>query len=87
MLQVTEKATGHLKRLLDRDRAPEGKYIRIHRKGPDFSLIYDGKADGDQTYEHEGRTVLVVDERLAQTLDGRNIDLEEAPGGARLILT
>ena len=85
MLAVTEQATGHLKRMLNRPEAPEGKYIRIHRKGPDFSLVYDNKAAGDQTYEHEGKTVLVVEEELAKTLSDKTIDLEKAEGGPRLV--
>ena len=85
MLAVTEQATSHLKKVLDRPEVPQDKCIRIHRKGPEFSLVYDEKSDGDKAYEHDGKTVLVVDEKLAEALDDKTIDLEIAQEGARLV--
>ena len=41
---------------------------------------------GDTPYSHEGRVVLVVDEKLARDLDGRRITVEENEGAAQLVL-
>jgi Fe-S cluster assembly iron-binding protein IscA len=86
MLTVTQKASVHLKEMLDEAEAPEDKCIRISTKGDHLALAFGSKEPGDTTYEHEGRTVLVIDEQLAKQLDDRKVDVDGAGDKAQLVL-
>jgi Fe-S cluster assembly iron-binding protein IscA len=88
MLTVTEKAASHLKQMLEEAEAPEDKCVRVSvsAEGQNLALTLGSREPGDRTYEHEGRTVLVVDEELAQRLDERKVDVDGAGDKAQLVL-
>ena len=51
-----------------------------------LGLVLDRPQDGDQVVEHNGRTVLVVDQMIADQLDGATLDAVDTPDGRRLTL-
>lgn len=87
MLAVSQAAGDYLARLLVEADAPEDKCIRIASKGDHLTLQFDEHEPGDAAYSHDGKMVLVVDEALAQRLDGRQIAVEQHEGKSQLVLT
>jgi Fe-S cluster assembly iron-binding protein IscA len=51
-----------------------------------LGLVLDQPTDGDAVVEHDGRSVLIVDETTAVLLDGLTLDVVETEQGARLSL-
>jgi len=86
MLAITQSAGDYLTRLLVEAQAPDDKCVRLATKGDRLMMQFDKEEPGDTTFSHEGRTVLVVDQELAQGLQGRKITVEEKEGGAHLVL-
>jgi len=86
MLAITQEAGNYLTQLLVETEAPEDKCIRIASKGDQLAMQFAKQEPGDTPYSHEGRVVLVVDEKLARDLDGRRITVEENEGAAQLVL-
>lgn len=77
MLTVTESAGTHLANLLTTSDAPDDAAVRIaHDDRQGWSLLLDNVEPGDQTYEHEGRTVLLIDERAAALLGDVTLDVQ-----------
>jgi Fe-S cluster assembly iron-binding protein IscA len=76
MLTITEAAGAHLAQLLDRAAPPEGAVMRL---GPgeagDLALQFDQLRPDDTTFEHEEKTVLVLDAQLAQRLAETTLDV------------
>jgi Fe-S cluster assembly iron-binding protein IscA len=87
MLTLTEKAGNHLKKMLEQSAAPEDQCIRVSAQGQSLALTLGSKEPGDKAYEHDGRTVLVVNEELAQHLEDRKVDVDGAGDNAQLVLS
>lgn len=49
-----------------------------------FSLVPDRAQEGDQVVEHNGRKVLLVNERISTRLDGITLKAVDTPRGRRL---
>lgn len=77
MLTVTESAGTHLAQLLEDSEAPQDAAVRIaHDNQEGWSLSLDTAEPGDQKYEHQGRTVLVIDEESAALLGDVTLDVQ-----------
>ena len=87
MLTMTEQAGEYLTKLLDEAQAPEDKCIRLAAKGDHLVLQFASEEDSDATYMHGGRTVLVVEEGIAEKLDGQKVDIEKKDGKHHLVLS
>lgn len=88
MLSVTDAACEHFAQMLDQANAPEGTSIRLVAKEEGLGIQPDSSREGDSTYDHDGRTVLVVEERIAQGLGEHTIDVEgQTEGEPRLVIT
>jgi len=63
MLQVTQAATEYLNNMLVRMEVPSDSAVRIVPKaeGGGLATTIDRERDGDQHYDCQGRTVLVLD--------------------------
>lgn len=87
MLNVTPAATEYLNRMLAQSHAPEEAAVRIvpKRDGEGLATTIDKERAGDQHYECEGRTVLVLDSDIAKALSEQTLDLEQE--GQRLVLS
>ena len=86
MLQMTPTAGQFLCAVLERARAPAQAAIRLEIEGNELTSRLDQPRPGDATLAHEGRNVLVLDERVAELLDGITIDVEPGAKGDSLVL-
>lgn len=88
MLTVTEAAGAHLAELLAESKTPEARdlVVRIVYEADGLALTLDQTRADDQTFDHEGVTVLVVDEKLSEALAGRTLDIAETETGQRLTM-
>ncbi len=81
---VSRAAGERLTEILKEAEVPEGFALRIAPKEGSLTLIADSLRPGDLEYEHEGRVVLVVGERVAARLADRNLDVVETERGPTL---
>jgi hypothetical protein len=86
MLEMTPTAGEFLYAVLERAQAPAEAAIRLEIDGETLTSRIDHPRPGDTTLEHEGRNVLVLDERVAELLDGINLDLQPGDEGDSLVL-
>lgn len=86
MLTMTHPAAEHLKQLLQEVDAPQDAAARFVASSDGLSLQLDHPRDGDESYNHDGRTVLLIDEQIADLLSDRTLDLEETDEGPALTL-
>lgn len=86
MLTLTEAAGAHLAEILtDRD-CPDDMAVRLVCEQAGSSLILDNKKEGDTTVEHQGRTVLLLDQTAAELLEGETMDVKDTAEGEQLYL-
>ena len=87
MLTVTDSACAHLSNMLDEADLPEGTAARLAVNDEGCLGIHsDTERAGDSIWEHEGRTVLLVDEQVAESVDERTLDTKETEEGVGLRL-
>ena len=86
MLTVTESAEQHLNDILKQNDAPDDAALRFVVEGQSLGLTRGKESPGDQKFEHDGKTVLLLDEQVAGLLDERTLDTEKTEEGARLAL-
>ena len=86
MLTVTESASAHLAEMLDEANAPGGAAARFVNGPEGLSLAMDAKRDGDETFEHDGRTVLLVAQDVSELLTDKTLDMKETEQGQALTL-
>ena len=84
MLQVTTPAAARMAHLLSA--RPENAVLRIVRRDQRLRLRLGIIRPGDQTFAHDGRVVLAIDERLGSKLSRGQIELRETQDGPRLRL-
>ena len=82
MLTVTDAASAHLAQMLKQHDAPEDTAVRLVYEGQGVALRRDRERAGDATFQHEGRTVLLLDAQISELLAKDTLDLE----GAQLAL-
>lgn len=76
MLTVTEAASAHLARMIKRQNGPENIALRIVYEGQSAALRQDSDRTGDTTFQHAGRTVLLLDAQVSELLAEDTLDLE-----------
>ncbi len=87
MLTVTDSACATIANLLESNDAPESVALRLTAaEQGGLGLSPDAPSDEDQSYHHEGRTVLVITPELVQQLDGVILDTELGEDGPRLAI-
>ena len=84
MLTLTDAAGGYLCEVLDKSNAPNEAAVRLSVGQNGLSAAIDAQRPGDATYDHEGRKVLLLDERASKALSERTLDLQQTPEGERL---
>ena len=86
MLRVTKAASEYLNNMLIKSQAPSEAAVRIVPKaqGGGLATTIDEERDGDEHFDCEGRTVLVLDNQLASSLSEQTLDVAE--NGQRLVL-
>ena len=76
MLTITEAASARLAGILDQRNLPEEVAVRfVHEEGQ-IQLRSDNEHPGDTTFQHEGRTVLLLDAHVSELLTNEMLDVE-----------
>ena len=86
MFVMTESAGEFLCAVLDRAQAPEEAALRLELEGGSLISKLDKPRPGDATFDHDGRRVLVMDERVSQLLESSTLELQPTPEGEKLVL-
>jgi Fe-S cluster assembly iron-binding protein IscA len=82
MLTVTEAASAHLAQMLANHDVAEDVAVRFVCEEQGIGLQQDSERPGDTTFEHKGRTVLLLDAQVTELLADGTLDVE----GTRLKL-
>lgn len=82
MLKVSTPAAVQLAHLLN-PRSGDA-VVRIIRRKNRLRLRWSLVRPGDQTFAHEGRVVLALDERMRRSLSKRQLDVKQTDAGPRL---
>ncbi|MBI5719547.1 MAG: hypothetical protein HZC37_17905 [Burkholderiales bacterium] len=83
MLTVTEAASRYLCHMLDESAAPDRAAVRLLLAPEGLCMTIDRERDGDEHFERDGRTLLVLDHEDAAALSQRTLDVEGQ--GQRLV--
>lgn len=83
---VTEEAGRYLAEALDRAGAPLDAAVRVERGTEAWIMRIDVPGPDDETFDHEGRTVLVLDPDVAEELEGTTLEIQRTGEGAKLTL-
>jgi hypothetical protein len=86
MFTMTETAGEYLSTVLDDSNAAEETAIRLVLDGNTLAPKLDNARPGDATFAHEGRMVLVLDERVTQVLAESMLDVKATEEGPQLVL-
>lgn len=86
MLTMTDAAGKYLHTVLERSNAPDGASIRFDIEGDALTSRLDIARPGDAIFDHDGRKVLVMDQRVSMLLDGSTLDLQPTSEGDKLVL-
>ena len=78
MLNVTKAASDYLNDRLMQSQAPADSAVRIvtRDEGAGLATTIDHERSGDQHFDCEGRTVLVLDPQVATMLSEQTLDVE-----------
>ena len=82
MVQITERATAELQRLLSDNfaRPQQGVRLRLNQAG-DLAMTIDVPHSGDSIIRRDNLPVLIVDGRLTTRLAQRVLDFPSTSGG------
>ena len=86
MLTVTSAAGRHLAALLEKTDGAANLAIRILQRARKYTLHLDQAGPGDETFSHDGRLVLIIDDVVFQSLKEKVLDLKTTPEGSMLSL-
>ena len=91
VVTVTDPAKEELQRILSVSSLDSGKYLRLATPplwegGGDFGIVIDSKRQGDHVVDHEGGTLLLIDQGLADHLSESVLDFKDSPDGPRFAL-
>ncbi len=84
MLAVTQTARERLSEILAPH--PDDVAARIVRRKGRMKLRRSTQRPGDELFDHEGRTVLLLDEDVSAHLEHRTLDVRDSEDGPRLKL-
>ena len=86
MLTITEPAANHLGKLLNEAEAPEGSAVRFTVGQEGLSLQLDSPREDDQSIEHGGKTLLVMDPQVSELLSDKTLAFEQTEQGPTLVI-
>ena len=87
MFIITDAAGEYLITVLERAKASEDTAVRIRVHDDDaLSPVLDTPRPGDESFDHQGRLVLVLDARARDYLGDTMLDIEETPDGPKLLV-
>jgi hypothetical protein len=86
MLIVTDAAKALLAEMLNEHEAAETDAARLVPEEADYTLHIDTPQPEDETYEHGGRTVLLLTPSVTEALDQMVLDTTKTDEGTELAL-
>jgi Fe-S cluster assembly iron-binding protein IscA len=86
MVTITYTAAEHIAYVLSEHEVPDGIVLRIELTKGAVGIRPDRMRSGDETFDHNGNIVLVLDQRTSQLLGNKTIDLMTDDHGPHLIL-
>ncbi|MHC4063873.1 MAG: hypothetical protein ACYSUI_05155 [Planctomycetota bacterium] len=81
MLTVTAGAGTRLAHIIDRQERLEEVAVPLTHDGRRIAMTTDEERPGDATFEHKGRTVLLLDERVSRLLEDETLDVQQSGRG------
>lgn len=82
MLTLTDPACTRLSEILDD--YPDDVVARIILTDGGLKLRRGTPRPGDEVFEHEGRPVLLLDERVSERLENKTLDIRQTENGPKL---
>ena len=86
MLTLTEGAGDLLTKILDDRNCRDDIAVRFVCQDTEVSLALDNKKQGDSTFEHKGRTVLLLDQNAAKYLDAKILGIKKTNKGVNKLI-
>ena len=87
MLKVTTAAMTRLSTKLARKQTTDDSTLRFSRKPGGWKLHLDDPRPADETFVHEGKKILVLDEETSAAMSDWLLDVHDTDAGPRLRLT
>ena len=87
MLTVSDTAGAHLAELLTSADAPEDRAVRFVIEKDGLALQLDNERPGDATFQHQERTVLLLDDEVSQLLTEKTLEIQQRDDGPHLVLS
>jgi hypothetical protein len=76
MFTITVEASAHLAKFLNSQGPPAEIAVRFVHRGEAVAVQPDEEREGDKAFQHEGRTVLVLDAQMLELLADDALDVE-----------
>ncbi len=86
MLTVTYTAGEHIAYMLSEHEVRDDVVLRIELTKGGIEMQPDKMRPGDETFDHNGKVVLVLDQQTSQLLGNKTIDLMTDDDGSHVIL-
>ncbi len=86
MVTVTYTAAEHMAYTLSEDHDSDDVVLRIKLTKDGVEMNPDNIRPGDETFDHNGKVVLVLDQQISQLIGNKTIDLTTDDDGSHLIL-
>lgn len=84
MLIVTDAACSYAAQVLDNADAPDDVAVRLLIDGDDLAMQMDKPSEGDSTFDHDGRVVLIIAEDVVAAIGIQTLDIDETDDGPTL---
>ncbi len=86
MLTLTDAAGEKLSEILSHENCPADVAVRLVRQDQGLAMTLDREQDGDTSFEHAGKKVLLLDEQVSDLLENETLDVETREAGDSLML-
>ncbi len=86
MVTVTFSTAEHMAYTLFERQVREDVVLRIKLTKDGVEMKPDNIRPGDETFDHNGKVVLVLDQQISQLIGNKTIDLMTDDDGSHLIL-
>ncbi len=85
-MTITYTAAEHIAYMLSEQQVPDGIVLRIKLRKGGVEIQPDKMRPGDETFDHNGKVVLVLDQQTSQLLGNKTIDLLTDDEGSHLVI-
>ncbi len=86
MVTITYTAAEHIAYMLSEHQVHDDVVVRIKWTKGDVEMQPDKIRPDDETFDHNGKVVLVLDQQTSQLLGDKTIDLTADEDGSHLIV-